>query len=430
MGIDSGNTAFVLIATAMVLLMTPGLAFFYGGLVRGKNVLNTMLMSVVAMGVVAIEWSVLGYSMAFAPGNAFVGGFDFLGFSGVGAAPIEGQTIPHLAFAAFQMMFAVITPALISGAVVGRMKFKVYVPFVVLWAVAIYNPLCHWGWGGGFIGKMGALDFAGGTVVHVSAGVSALVAAYVVGPRKNADKARPHNVPFVMLGAALLWFGWFGFNAGSALAADGVASLAFVTTNLAAAAALVAWCTLETMQMGKPTAVGAATAAVVGLVTITPAAGFVTPMGAVAMGMLGSVGAYGVIQMMHRAKLDDSLDVFACHGVGGIIGSILTGVFATTAVNSAGADGLLYGGAGLVWTQTIAVAAAAAFAGLGTVAILLPLKAMFGLRVDEEGEFDGMDEAAHSEGAYALEAAFGRKIVEESETAGVSALVTSHAETS
>ena len=430
MTIDTGNTAFVLIAAAMVLLMTPGLAFFYGGLVRGKNVLNTMLMSVVAMGVVAIEWAVIGYSMSFAPGTALVGGFDFVGFSGVGAAPQAGQTIPHLAFAGFQMMFAIITPALISGAVVGRMKFKAYVPFILLWAIVVYNPLCHWVWGGGFLGKMGALDFAGGTVVHVSAGVSALVAAIVLGPRKGAGTARPHNVPFVLLGAALLWFGWFGFNAGSALAADGVASLAFVTTNLAAAAALVAWCALETVQMGKPTAVGAATAAVVGLVTITPAAGFVTPMGAIAIGMLGSVGAYGVIQVMHRTKLDDSLDVFACHGVGGIIGSILTGVFATTAVNAAGADGLLYGGAGLVWTQTLAVLAAAAFAAVGTVGILIPLKLLMGLRTDEESEFDGLDLAEHAEGAYAMDLGFGRTMKEEPGTTAVPALVTSDATSS
>ncbi len=431
MGIDTGNTAFVLIAAAMVLLMTPGLAFFYGGLVRGKNVLNTMLMSVVAMGVVAIEWALLGYSMAFAPGSSVLGGLDFVGFSGVGAAPQAGQTIPHLAFAAFQMMFAIITPALISGAIVGRMKFKAYVPFILLWAIVVYNPLCHWVWGGGWLGKMGALDFAGGTVVHVSAGVSALVAAYLVGPRKTAAKTRPHNIPFVLLGAALLWFGWFGFNAGSALAADGVASLAFVTTNLAAAAALVAWCTIETIQMGKPTAVGAATAAVVGLVTITPAAGFVTPMGAIAMGILGSIGAYGVIQVLHRTKLDDSLDVFACHGIGGIIGSILTGVFATAAVNSAGADGLLYGGAGLVWTQTIAVLAAAAFAGIGTAAILLPLKALVGLRADDESEFDGLDMAEHAEGAYAFDLGFGRAMVEAPPTPAVApALVTKDATTS
>ena len=413
MGINSGDTAFVLVAAAMVLLMTPGLAFFYGGLVRGKNVLNTMLMSVVAMGVIAIEWAVVGYSMAFAPGSSVLGGLDFLGLSGVGAAPRAGQSIPHLAFVAFQMMFAIITPALISGAVVERMKFRVYVPFIVLWAVVVYNPLCHWVWGGGWLGAMGALDFAGGTVVHVSAGVSALVAAFLVGPRRSNAAPRPHNVPFVLLGAALLWFGWFGFNAGSALAADGVAALALLTTNLAAAGALVAWCALETFQMGRPTAVGAATAAVVGLVTITPAAGFVTPMGAIAMGVLGSVGAYFVIQLLHSARLDDSLDVFACHGVGGIIGSVLTGVFATKAVNAAGADGLLYGGAGLVWTQTVAVLAAALFAGLATAAILLPLKAAFGLRADEESEYEGLDAMEHAESAYAIGAGDARTLVPE-----------------
>ncbi len=428
--LDTGNTAFVLIAAAMVLLMTPGLAFFYGGLVRGKNVLNTVMMSIIAMGVVAVEWAVLTYSLSFAPGNAIIGGFDFLAFNGVGAAPQDGQTIPHLAFAVFQMMFAVITPALISGALVGRMKFKAYVPFIALWSLIVYAPLCHMVWGGGWLSKMGALDFAGGTVVHISAGISALVAAMILGPRKGSERAapKPHNVPLVVLGAGLLWFGWFGFNAGSALAADGVAALAFVTTNLAAAAALTTWAALETFSQGKPTAVGAATAIVIGLVTITPAAGFVTPMGAIAMGILGAGGAYFVMQAMHKVKkVDDALDVFACHGAAGIIGSVLTGVFASAAVNSGGADGLLYGGAGLVVTQLIATVAAIGFAALGTVVILVPMKALFSIRVDEEAEAEGLDLAEHAEGGYELAGGFTRtEVVPEGLPAGA-ALVTDEA---
>ncbi len=409
MNIDSGDTAWLLVSSAMVLLMTPGLAFFYGGLVRGKNVLNTVMMSLVAMGVVAILWATVGYSLAFAPGGAFVGGLDYLGFAGVGSEPLDGQTIPHALFATFQMMFAVITPALISGAVVERMNFKAYVPFIALWSLLVYAPLAHWVWGGGWIQATGALDFAGGTVVHVSAGVSALVVAWLVGARADHRKRppRPHNVPFVVLGASLLWFGWFGFNAGSALKADGIAVTAFLTTNLAAAAALVTWALIDTVSFGKPTAVGAATGIVVGLVTITPAAGFVTPMGAIVMGALGACGCYAAIRLMHKVNLDDSLDVFACHGVGGILGSILTGVFASTAVNPAGADGLLAGAAGLVWTQTVAVTAAAAFAALGSAVILLPLKALMRLRAAPDVEAEGLDEGLHAEGAYGADGTLG-----------------------
>ncbi len=405
--IDSGNTAWILTSTALVLLMTPGLAFFYGGLVRGKNVLNTMMMSIIAMGVVAIQWAVLGYSLSFAEGNSFIGGLGFFGLENVGAAPVEGMTIPHYAFMAFQMMFAVITPALISGAVVERMKFKAYVFFILAWAVCVYDPLCHWVWGGGWIADLGALDFAGGTVVHVSAGVSALVAALILGRRSSLiadEESRAHNVPFVLLGAALLWFGWFGFNAGSALAADGIAALAIVTTNLAAAAAMIIWVALDVWKGRRPSAVGAATGAVVGLVTITPAAGFVTPMGAIAMGLLGALVAFTAIERLGRLGIDDTLDVFACHGVGGIVGSILTGVFATKAVNSGGADGLLYGGgAELLIAQTISVLAAAAFAGGCTAVILIAMKAMMGIRANSELEDQGLDLGDHGEAAYPLE---------------------------
>ncbi len=401
--IDTGNTAWMLTSTALVLLMTPGLAFFYGGLVRGKNVLNTMMMSVIAMGVVAIQWALFGYSLSFAEGSSFIGGLGFIGLQNVGAAPVEGMTIPHYAFMAFQMMFAVITPALISGAVVERMKFKAYVFFILAWAIFVYDPLCHWVWGGGWIADLGALDFAGGTVVHVSAGVSALVAALVLGRRQlvESEEGRAHNVPFVLLGAALLWFGWFGFNAGSALAADGIAALAIVTTNLAAAAAMVVWVVLDVWKGRRPSAVGAATGAVVGLVTITPAAGFVTPMGALVMGLLGAAVAFFAIERLSKLGIDDTLDVFACHGVGGIVGSILTGVFATKAVNAGGADGLLYGGGTeLLVAQTISVLAAAAFAGACTAIILVVIKAMVGIRANSELEDQGLDLGDHGEAAY------------------------------
>lgn len=401
--IDAGSTAWILASAALVLLMTPGLAFFYGGLVRGGNALNTMMMSLIAMGVVAVQWALFGYSLSFGDGNGFIGGFEFVGLAGVGLEAQADTGIPQLAFMVFQMMFAVITPALISGAVVERMKFGAYVAFIVAWATLVYDPLCHWVWGGGWIGEMGALDFAGGTVVHISAGASALVAALMLGRRKTGHN-RPHNVPFVLLGASLLWFGWFGFNGGSALAADGIAALAFVTTNLAAAAAMVTFCALEALREGRPSAVGAATGAVAGLVTITPAAGFVTPMGALAMGTVGAGIAFAVLQVIDKERVDDSLDVFACHGVSGIVGSVLTGVFATTTVNPAGADGLLYGGGwSLLGVQTVSVLAAGAFAAVMTAGILVALKATIGLRADEDAEFEGLDSRAHGESAYALD---------------------------
>lgn len=408
--LDTGNTAFVLLCGALVLLMTPGLAFFYGGLERGKNVLNTMMMSLIAMGVIAIEWAVLGYSLSFAEGNAVLGGLGFFGLEGVGAAPQAGSTIPHLAFMGFQMMFAVITPALISGAVVGRMRFGAYVAFIAVWGLVVYAPLCHMVWGGGWLGSHGALDFAGGTVVHVSAGVSALVAARMVGRRGLRHPAKPHNVPFVLLGAGLLWFGWFGFNAGSALAADGVAALAFVTTNLAAAGAVVGWCLLETLRFGRPTAIGAATGAVVGLVVITPAAGFVSPMAAILMGLMGAGCSFAAIQWMKKTAIDDALDVFACHGVGGMVGALLTGVFASAALNPAGADGLLAGNASLVGVQALGVLVAAALAALGTAGILRAIDAFVPIRADEEAEALGLDLAAHGESAYEAAAVYAGRV--------------------
>jgi Amt family ammonium transporter len=404
---NSGDTAWLLASSALVLLMTPGLAFFYGGLVRSSEVLNTIKMSFVSLGVGAVLWTLFGYSLAFGTGTPFIGGFEWLGFGGVGTAPNPqfSDTVPHLAFAVFQMMFAVITPALISGAVVGRMRFKAYVLFIALWMAFVYAPLAHWVWGpGGWIAEMGALDFAGGTVVHVSAGVAALVAAAILGPRRHKSSGSTeagHNIPFVVLGASLLWFGWFGFNAGSALAADGIAALAVVTTMLSASAAVAVWTGLETMRSGKPSLTGSAIASVVGLVAITPAAGFVSPISAILIGAAGAIASFVAMSVIKRTGLDDTLDVFACHGVGGIVGSLLTGVFASTAVNPGGADGLLYGNASLLWIQFISVVAAAVFAAAGTAVTMLVVRMVTRLRVDEQAEAKGIDLHEHNEQAYA-----------------------------
>lgn len=404
---NAGNTAWILICSALVLLMTPGLAFFYAGLVRERQVINTMKMSVAALGLVGVAWALLGYSLAFSPGHALLGGLQWAGLRGVGAepSPLFGEGVPHLAFMVFQMMFAIITPALISGAVVGRMKFRAYAVFIVAWSLLVYCPLAHWVWGpGGWIGGLGALDFAGGTVVHVSAGVSALVAAVALGPGRRRSEAEapddPHNVPMVVLGASLLWFGWFGFNAGSALAADGLAALAFVNTMLGAAAAVVTWIGIDLARSSKPSATGAAIAAVVGLVAITPAAGFVTPLAAMAIGAAGAAASGAAMAALRRTRLDDTLDVFACHGVSGIVGSVLTGVFATTAVNPAGADGLLSGNGVLLGVQVISVAAAALFAGAGCAAILGAIRVFTELRAPASAEQVGIDLVEHAERAY------------------------------
>ncbi len=404
---NSGDIAWMLMSSALVLLMTPGLAFFYSGLVRERNAINTIKMSFIALAVIAIEWALVGYSLSFSEGNAFLGGLSWIGLSGVGLEPnpTYGETIPHLMFMVFQMMFAIITPALISGAVVGRMKFKAYVAFILLWGLFIYNPLAHWVWGGGWLSDLGALDFAGGTVVHISAGFSALIAAAILGPRNTEGKTQemPHNIPFVILGASLLWFGWFGFNAGSALSAGSLATLAFVTTNLSAAAAVVTWMLLNLVRGEKPSAIGSAISAVVGLVAITPAAGFVTPMSALLIGSISTVISFFAIQFFKKGRIDDTLDVFACHGLGGLSGAILTGVFATTSVNPAGANGLLYGNPGLLLTQCIAIAATIAYCVVGTAGILYFLKATIGLRTSSESELRGLDAMEHGEDAYVLE---------------------------
>src|SRR5580765_6016238 len=366
---NQADTAWMLVATALVLLMTPALAFFYGGLLRPKNALNTMMMSFVSLGFVGVLWAVIGYSLAFAPGNDWIGDLSRVLLRGVG---LEAQgTIPHLLFMCYQGTFCIITAALISGAIVERMRFSAYVAFITLWALVVYTPVAHWVWGGGFLAKMGALDFAGGTVVHVNAGVAALVAAYMVGRRRDyRSKALvPHNVPFTLLGAGLLWFGWFGFNAGSAVAASPSAALAFTTTMLAPAATLVVWTLLDAIRSQKSTAVGAATGIVVGLVAVTPAAGYIGPMSAIALGAIAAVPSYFGLLWRAKTSLDDSLDVVAAHGVGGTVGALLTGVFAQKGLNGI-ADGLLFGNPGQLVIQAVAVGAAIVYSGVMTFVLL------------------------------------------------------------
>ncbi|MBD2570149.1 ammonium transporter [Anabaena lutea FACHB-196] len=424
---DTGDTAFMLISSALVLLMTPGLAFFYGGFVRSRNILNTLMMSFVLMAIVGVTWILWGYSLSFAPGLPFIGGLQWLGLNGVGLETtgyLEGSvpeevvsyagTIPHQAFMIYQAMFAIITPALISGAIAERMSFRAYCLFVLLWSTFIYTPLAHMVWAkGGFLGLyggLGALDFAGGTVVHISSGVSALVAAIVLGPRKNhPDRlSPPHNVPFILLGAGLLWFGWFGFNAGSALSAGGVATVAFVATNTSAAAGALMWLILEASLRGKPTAVGAATGAVAGLVGITPAAGFVTPLSAILIGFLTAVVCFYAVSFKHKLNVDDALDTFPVHGVGGTLGAILTAIFATTEVNSGGKNGVLRGNFGELFVELGAIAIAYIIAAVGTWVILKIIAATIGLRVKEEMENQGLDINEHGEEGYNSE--FGDRI--------------------
>jgi len=414
---DNGDTAWMLISSALVLLMTPGLAFFYGGLVRSRNVLNTMMMSLVMMGLIGVTWTLWGYSLAFdvstpaAEGfgkgiESFIGGLDWMFLNNVAADkpdPIGyAPTIPHQVFMVYQMMFAIITPALISGAIVERVTFKTYFWFVLLWSTFIYSPLAHWVWGRGWLGAIGALDFAGGTVVHISSGVSAVVAAWVIGPRKDhLNKPHtPHNVPYVLLGIGLLWFGWFGFNGGSALASGSLATVAFVTTMISTAAGGLTWTIIEWVLRGKPTAVGIASGFLAGLVGITPAAGFVLPVGALLIGSITSVCCFFAISWRAKLGFDDSLDTFPVHGVGGTVGVILTGVFATKAVNAAGNDGLFAGNPGQIGTQFVGVLATYLFAGVGTFVILKILGQFMELRVPLSAEDQGLDIGQHGEEAY------------------------------
>jgi ammonium transporter, Amt family len=405
-GIDKGDTAFLLIASAMVLLMTPGLALFYGGMVRRKNVLSTLMQSFIAMGVITVLWVLIGYSLAFAPGNALIGGLEWVGLNGVSSSePSEyAPTVPHQAYMVFQLMFAIITPALISGAFAERKRFSSYVLFIAVWSLLVYVPIAHWVWGdGGWLGEMGALDFAGGTVVHISSGVTALVAAVMIGRRRGypAEEMRPHNLPMTLLGTGLLWFGWFGFNAASALAADGIAVAAFVNTQVAAGTAVMAWVGLEWALRGKPTALGAASGAVAGLVGITPAAGFVGPLGALVIGALASVACYAAVMSKMRLGYDDSLDTFGIHGVGGTVGALLTGVFCTLAVNPDGADGLMFGNAAQMWPQFAGVAATVVYAAVVSAIILFAIDRLLGLRVKSTEEEVGLDLDQHGEEAYA-----------------------------
>src|SRR5688572_30694938 len=402
---NPADTAWMLISTALVLLMTPALAFFYGGLTRSKNALNTMMMSFISLGFVGILWAIIGYSLSFAPGNDWIGDLSRLFLRGVDLQP-QG-TIPHLLFMCYQGTFAIITAALISGAIVERMRFPAYIVFICLWALLVYSPVAHWVWGGGWLAKMGALDFAGGTVVHVNAGVAALVAAIVLGKRKDYPSSSliPHNVPFVLLGAALLWFGWFGFNAGSALAASPIAGLAFVTTMLAPAATLTVWTILDFIRLGKATAVGGATAIVVGLVAVTPAAGFVSPMNALLLGGIAAIPSYFGLVLRAKTSLDDSLDVVAAHGVGGTVGALLTGVFAQKSLNGL-FDGALYGNPGQLGIQALAVVTAIAYSGAASFVLLKLISLVMPLRATSSEEADGMDIAAHGEEAYVHDGGF------------------------
>jgi Amt family ammonium transporter len=411
--IDTGDTAWVLAAAALVMFMTPGLAFFYGGLVRTKNVLATIMYSFAALALVTVVWTLVGHTLAFGPDvggvvgeGGWIGGVDFVGFRDVGAEPHPlAPTIPQLAFAVYQMMFAIITPALISGAFAERMRFSGYLVFTALWTILVYAPLAHWVWGGGFLGPegIGALDFAGGTVVHLNAGVAALAAALVVGARRGWPRpVLPHNVPFVVLGASILWFGWFGFNAGSALSAGSLAASAFVATQLATVAAVFGWALPEWIRHGRPTTVGAATGAVAGLVAITPASGYVRPWAALLIGFAAGAVCELAVGLKYRLRYDDALDVVAVHGVGGALGALLTGVFATTAVNPAGAQGLLYGNPWQVGRQAAAVGVTVLWSFLVSLVILKLLERVMALRVSEEDEVAGLDFSQHAEAGYTL----------------------------
>ncbi len=400
--VNQADTAWMLVSTALVLLMTPALGFFYGGLVRSKNSLNTMMMSYIALGFVGVAWALIVFSLAFAPGNDYVGDLSQALLRNVGlGAQSAAALIPQVLFMSYQGTFAIITAALISGAIVERMRFPAYTLFITLWAIFVYGPIAHWVWGGGWLAKMGALDFAGGTVVHVNAGVAALVGAIVIGSRKDYARQAilPHNVPFTLLGAGLLWFGWFGFNAGSAVAASPIAGLAFTTTFLAPMGTLVVWTLLDMLRNQKATAVGAATAIVVGLVAITPAAGFVSPISALALGALAAFPSYYALLWRARTRLDDSLDVVAAHGVGGTVGALLTGVFAEKSWNGV-ADGLLFGNPAQLGIQAVAVGAAILYSGIVSFALFKLVSVIVPLRADSGDEGLGMDVSQHGEEAY------------------------------
>jgi Amt family ammonium transporter len=406
--IDTGDTAWILISTALVLLMTPALAMFYGGMVRKKNVLGTIMHSFIAVALVSLQWILFGYSLSFGPdAKGLIGDLSWAGLANVGLTPNPdyAPTIPHLLFMAYQMMFAVITPALISGAVAERIKFSSFLIFTIAWTTIVYDPVAHWVWGvGGWMKTLGVLDFAGGIVVHATSGFSALAAALYIGKRKGFlhEHMPPHNLPMTVLGAGLLWFGWFGFNAGSALSSGSLATMAFLTTHTAAASATITWVLVEWFHRGKPTMFGAATGSIAGLATITPAAGFVGPMPALFIGIVAGVLCYIALNAKTKFGYDDSLDAFGVHGVGGTIGTLMAGLFASVAINAAGANGLLYGNAKQFLIQAAAVALVALYSFVVSFVILKALDATMGLRVDAEQETEGLDISQHGEAGYSL----------------------------
>ena len=407
---NAGDTTWVLVCSALVFLMTPGVAFFYGGMARRKNVLSLLMQCFFIMCLVSLQWVLFGYSLSFGPdmGKGLIGTLEWVGLRGVGFDPNPDYagTIPHLSFMIFQAMFAIITPALIVGAFAERMKFSAFAILILLWTTLVYDPIAHWVWGvGGWLRDIGALDFAGGIVVHVSSGVSALVMAILIGKRVGYDKQAfvPHNLPFTVLGGAMLWFGWFGFNAGSALSAGGLAANAFVTTNTATAAAGLTWALVEWQQHGTPTVLGIVTGALAGLVAITPACGFVSPMSAIAIGILAAVFCYLAVTVMKpRLRYDDSLDVFGVHGIGGIWGTIATGLFAERAINGGGADGLFFGNVHLFLAQGVYLVACVAYAAAMTWVLFKFVDALFGVRVKKQEELVGLDLTQHHEAAYTV----------------------------
>ena len=402
--IDTGDTAWVLISAALVFIMTPGLAFFYGGMVRSKNVLSTIMHSFFIVAMISVEWVLIGYAMTFGSDiGGFIGSLDKVGLTGVGMQVMANGTIPELAFVAFQCMFAIITPALITGAFAERMKFGAFVVFILLWAILIYNPMAHWVWGGGFLAKLGALDFAGGLVIHILSGVSGLTVCILLGKRHGYGKVPmlPHHLPMTVLGATLLWFGWFGFNAGSALGANGLAANAFVTTQAAAAMATVSWVACEWMHHGKPTILGAASGCVAGLVAITPAAGFVAPLPAVIIGLIGGIVCYFAVAVVkEKFGYDDSLDAFGVHGIGGTWGAVATGLWCSTEINPAGADGLFYGSADTLIAQLISIVVAYVLAIVGSYILFKVVSCFMQVRASENEEVSGIDISEHGERAY------------------------------
>lgn len=404
--IQAGDTAFILAAAGLVLLMTPGLGLFYAGMVRNKNVLGTIMQSLIMISVVSMEWVILGYTMSFGPDvGGFIGDLSWLGLKGVGLAPNSdyAATIPQNVFMIYQCMFAIITPALITGAFAERVRFAPFLIFSLVWTILVYNPVCHWIWGaGGWLKNTGVLDFAGGLVVHLTSGAAALAAVLVIGPRKGYGREQflPHSLPMTLLGAGLLWFGWFGFNGGSALAADGVAATAFIATHLAGMAGMAMWTMVEWIHTGKPTSLGAASGAIAGLATVTPASGFVGPLSAIVIGIAAGLVCYMAVMTKARLRLDDSLDVVGIHGVGGLLGTICLGLFASKAINPGGADGLFFGNPGFLATQLIGVAVVGVYAFVVSFCILKAVDGVLGLRMAPDAELQGMDLAEHNETAY------------------------------